>query len=68
MNNAEAKRAWWDESPVIYDGIVYKCISGLIYRKDKKGRAQLSLELTDKTAAHSVTIAVANQVKEYTKE
>lgn len=67
MNNADAKNALMSECPVIYKGIVYKCVSGIIYRKSKKGRVVLSLELTDKTATRSVTIAAANQVKEYIK-
>ncbi len=67
MTNDEAKRALMRECPVIYKDIVYKCVSGIIYRKSKKGRVVLSLELTDKTAARSVTIAAANQVKEYIK-
>ena len=67
MNNAEAKRAWWNEQPVIHKDIVYKCISELIYHKDN-GRAVLSLLLVDKTAAHSVTRAPANEVREYIKE
>ena len=68
MTNDDAKRALMSECPVIHRNIVYKCVSGIIYRKSKKGRVVLSLELTSKTAARSVTIAPANQVKEYIAE
>lgn len=66
MNSLQAKLALLKEWPVIYQGITYKCISAIIYRKNKNKRAkkkiQWSLELTDKTAAHSVTIVSPERV------
>ncbi len=68
MSNEDAKNALKSRCPVIYNDIIYKCISAIIYRKSPKGRIVLSLELTDRTAAHSVTIAPANRVQKYVKE
>lgn len=66
MNSLQAKHALTSECPVICQGITYKCVSAIIYRKNKNKRVnkkiQWSVELTDKTAAHSVTIAPPERV------
>lgn len=56
MSNEELKRALLSGCPVLYafiDGcaeyaIKYKCVSGIIYRKDKDGKICITAELTDK--------------------
>ena len=66
MNSLIAKLALLKEWPVVHQGITYKCVSAIIYRKNKnkrvKKKIQWSLELTDKTAAHSVTIVSPERV------
>lgn len=65
MTNDQAKNAMFDGVPVVYDGIEYKCISAMIYRvKRVKNKKYIipSVELTDKTAAHSVIIVPINKV------
>ncbi len=56
MTADEAKKAYYAEAPVIYNGIEYERISALIYRKLKGQPPRLELELFDK-CGHSVTIA-----------
>lgn len=66
MTNADAKNALLSGSPVEYQGIEYKCISAVIYRIKGVGKKKVivpSVELTDKTAEYSVTIAPINKVR-----
>lgn len=53
MSPQDLKIALMREIPVIYDGIKYQKVSGIIYRKGERG-IMLQAELWDK---HSVTIA-----------
>lgn len=65
MDSSEAKRALMSERPVIHRDIEYKCVSAVIYRKKKKGKRRtidVTVELTDKSAEHSVSIAPINEV------
>ena len=65
MDNSEAKRALMSECSIIHKDIEYKCVSALIYRKKKKGKRrtiEVTVELTDKSAEHSVVIAPINEV------
>lgn len=65
MTNEEAKNALMSECPVMHEGIEYKCVSAIIYRKKKIGKKKIvipSLELTDKSAAGAVVIAPVNRV------
>ena len=62
MTNDEAKQAFFDDIPVILNGIEYERISALIYRK-KGSTAYLELELYDK-CGHSVSVAPAEKVIE----
>ena len=57
MSNEELKGAFLSGQPVESGGIVYKCISAIIYRKSKaKGGITVTAELLDKTR-NSVSIA-----------
>lgn len=62
MTTEEAKTAFYDESPVVFDKITYNRISALIYRKIKGGGTYLALELQDKNK-RSVTIALPDRVR-----
>lgn len=55
MTNTELKEAMMAEEPVVCNGIEYKCISAIIYRKNGNG-ITVQAELLDKTM-HSVSIA-----------
>lgn len=59
MKPTELKPALMAETPVVYDGIKYQKVSGIIYRKGQKG-ILLQAELWDK---HSVTIANPQKVE-----
>lgn len=63
MTNEELKEALIWQWPVEYDGIKYKCITGIIYRRDlhKKERIGLQVELMSRKR-HSVTIANPERV------
>ena len=70
MTNDQLKEALFSEKPVEYNGIRYKRISALIYRKNEKGGLRVQVELED-MKAHSVTIAEpsrANEIKNDTTE
>lgn len=60
MTSDEAKQAFFNDDPVESQGITYRCISALIYRR-KDGKTVLSLELQDKNR-NSVTIADCERV------
>ena len=62
MTTEEAKKAFYDESPVVYDKVVYNRVSALIYRKIKGGGTYLALELQDNNK-RSVTIALTDKVE-----
>jgi hypothetical protein len=47
MNVDELKTAFATEKPVVWQGSIYKCISAIIWRKDKEGRRILRAELLD---------------------
>lgn len=65
MSNEELKQALMNEREVIYKGIVYKCVNGIIYRK-KSGKIDISAELMDK-GNNSVSIADPRYI-EYASE
>ena len=60
MTKSEAKAAFLAQEPIIYGGITYLHISGLIDRL-QGGKTVLKLELEDK-CLHSVTIADPERV------
>lgn len=60
MNIKELNPAMMSEVPVTYNGIEYKRISAIIFRKAKEGKF-VQVELEDKKV-HSVTIADPNRV------
>lgn len=62
MTNEELKAALFSGCPVEHNGIVYKCVSGIIYR-NKGGKLDISAELMDKNL-NSVSIAKPERVKE----
>lgn len=61
MSNEELKEALLSEAPVESGGIIYKRVSGIIYRKSAKGGIQIQAELEDR-CAHSITIADPTRV------
>lgn len=68
MTVFEAKAAFFDECPVVFDApavkelkLNYAKISALIYRKDSGG-VSMSVELLD-NCGHSVTIAAPERVQ-----
>lgn len=63
MTNEQLKDALFSGKPVEHDGIEYKRISALIYRKNKDGGLRIQVELED-IKTHSVTIAEPAKVKE----
>ena len=60
MTNEEAKNAFLSGVAVKCKGIRYKCISAIIYRKDKNGNVLVSAEMIE---AHSVTIALTKDIE-----
>lgn len=59
MTNDELKEALLSEQPVESGGIVYQCVSAIIYRKTKAKDGvgiKVTAELLDRTG-HSVSIA-----------
>ena len=63
MTNEELKQALINEKPVEYNGIVYKYVNAIIWRKDNKGGRVVQAELMD-MRTHSVTIADPLRVNE----
>lgn len=61
MTNEELKEAFLSGQPVESGGIVYSCISAIIYRKDKSG-IYVTAELLDK-CGHSVSIAEPARIR-----
>ena len=61
MTSEEAKTAFYSESRVEHDNMVYNRISALIYRKIEGSGVSLTLELEDKSK-NSVTIAMPDKV------
>ena len=55
MTNEELKQALMSECEVRHKGIIYKCVSAIIYRK-RNGKVDVSAELTDKVQNKSVSI------------
>lgn len=64
MTNEELKAALFSRCPVEHNGIVYKCVSGIIYR-NKDGKLDITAELLDKNN-NSVSIVNPAKVKEVT--
>lgn len=62
MTNEELKAALFSCCPVEHNGIVYKCVSGIIYR-NKGGKLDISAELLDKNN-NSISIVNPAKVKE----
>lgn len=62
MTNEEIKDALYAETPVEFNGIIYRRISAIIYRKGQNIKTNITVELLDK-CEHSVTIAPAKDVK-----
>lgn len=61
MSNEELKEALLSEVPVESGGIIYKRVSGIIYRKSEKGGIKIQAELEDR-CTHSITIADPTRV------
>lgn len=62
MTNEQLKEALFSGCQVEHRGIIYKCVSGIIYR-NKGGKLDISAELLDKNG-NSVSIVEANLIKE----
>lgn len=56
MNVDELKTAFATEKPVVWQGSKYKCVSAIIWRKDKEGRRILRAELLDMNARAVVIV------------
>lgn len=67
MNYEELKTAFAIEKPVTYDGVVYKCVSAIIWRKDKTGKRVVRAELQDQKV-NSVTIATPDRIEYFDGE
>lgn len=64
MNNEDLRAALLSGEPVICKGIVYSCVSAIIYRKNKKGGVYMQAELADKNS-NSVTITAPDRVETF---
>lgn len=64
MTNDELKAALFSGCQVEHRGIVYKCVSAIIYR-NKDGNLDISAELLDKNG-NGVSIVEPHLVKEVT--
>lgn len=62
MTNEQLKEALFSGCQVEHNGIIYKCVSGIIYR-NKGGKLDISAELMDKNN-NSVSIVNPAKVKE----
>ena len=62
MTNEEAKEAFFKGVAVKSQGIHYKCISAIIYRKDKDNKLIVSAELLD-NSGNSITIARTRDIE-----
>lgn len=67
MNNEDLRAALLSGEPVIYKGIIYSCVSAIIYRKNKKGGVYMQVELADKNG-NSVTIAAPDRIKRFKED
>lgn len=61
MNGQELKEALMQESAVVFNGIKYSKVSGIIYRKVGNGVA-VSAELLDRNR-NSVVIAASDKIR-----
>jgi hypothetical protein len=57
----ELKEAMMNEYPVMFNGVEYKCISGIIYRKNRN-EVEIRAELLDKTM-RSVSIVHPSRIE-----
>lgn len=62
MTNEQLKEAIFSGCQVEHRGIIYKCVSGIIYR-NKGGKLDISAELLDKNG-NSVSIVEPYLIKE----
>ena len=67
MTNEEAKDALFKRTPVMYNGVEYKYISAIIYRRKPNFELIISAELLDK-CQNSVTIANIKDVTTYDRK
>lgn len=56
MTTEEAKQAFFEEKPVIFDNIEYVRITALIYRKREGQAPYLMLELLDQNKRSTMTV------------
>jgi hypothetical protein len=66
MTNTEIKEAMIKKVSVMYDGIVYKCVSAIIYRPINN-QIKVIAELKD-MKANSVTLALIEKITEVTND
>ena len=62
MTNEQLKEALFSGCQVEHNGIIYKCVSGIIYR-NKRGKPVYTAELTDENN-NSVSIVEPAKIKE----
>ena len=64
MENKELKPALLSGCPVVYNGITYKCVSAIIYRRNGH-KVDVAVELMDK---HKNSVTLANPARVKRKE
>ena len=65
MTSEEAKQCLYSRVEVVYKGMRYRYITGIMYRLDESGRNIIvSAEMLDKNK-NSITIALLKDVEEY---
>lgn len=68
MTNEEAKKAFMEQVPVVWQGIEYVKITAIIYRLDKYGKVMVLGEMLDRCLHSVVTADVKNiELKEQKK-
>lgn len=61
MTNQELKDAMLQSLPIIYNGMEFSCISGIIYR-NKGGKVAVTAEILDKNQ-NSVVITTPDKIQ-----
>jgi hypothetical protein len=62
MDNNELKEALMSGSPVTHNGIPYKCVSAIIYRKRKDGKIHVEAELQSRDT-NSISICDPRKIQ-----
>lgn len=68
MTNEQAKQAFFDHSPVMFNGIIYTRIKQIIYWLDDYDNLHISLQLADKNGNSYATANVKDVTIYYDKQ